>query len=157
MAATQTQVIEVFFSYTHADQKLRDKLANQLSALQNEGVIQQWHDRKILAGANWSDEINAHLNNAQIILLLVSADFIASDYCYKKETARALERHNNGEAQVIPIILRPCDWTHLPIGQLQALPTDAKPVTSWSNQDKAFLNIAKCIRKIVAKLRTEQS
>lgn len=152
MLTTSAKTIEVFFSYSHQDQALRDKLAVQLTSLQREGLIAQWHDRKITGGSDWAKEIDTHLNTAQIILLLISADFIASDYCYEKEATRALKRHDAGQARVIPVILRPCDWQHPPLNQLQALPTDGKPVTSWRNQDEAFLNIVKGIRKVVSQI-----
>jgi TIR domain. len=140
MATIPSKAIKFFFSYSHQDQALRNKLAAQLSSLQREGLIAHWHDRKITAGSDWAKEIDTHLNTAQIILLLVSADFIASDYCYEKETTRVLERHHAGKARVIPIILRYCDWQHSPVGKLQALPTDGKLITGhdWHNEDEAF-------------------
>ena len=139
--------IAVFFSYSHKDEALRDKLATHLKLLERQGVIQQWHDRQIVAGTEWKGEIDGNLEAAQIILLLISADFLASDYCYDLEMGRALERHNAGEARVIPIILRPLDnlWK-APFGKLQALPTDGKAVTLWDNQDAAFADVAKGIR-----------
>ncbi|MFL5628042.1 MAG: toll/interleukin-1 receptor domain-containing protein [Ktedonobacteraceae bacterium] len=145
--------IEVFYSYAHKDEKLRNKLETQLSLLKQQGHITNWHDRKIDAGQEWANEINEHLNAADIILLLVSPDFLASNYCYSIEMKRALERHERGEARVIPVIIRPVYWQGAPIGKLQALPKDAKPVTSWNNQDEAFFNVAEGIRKIVEEIR----
>jgi len=138
--------VEVFFSYSHRDEKLRDKLAPHLSMLQREGVISAWHDRKIGAGTEWAKAIDDNLNAAGIILLLISADFLASDYCYDIEMQRAIARHEAGEARVIPIILKPVDWSSAPFSKLQAFPKDAKPVTTWSNRDAAFVDIAKGIR-----------
>jgi hypothetical protein len=139
--------IAVFFSYSHKDEALRDKLATHLKLLERQGVIQQWHDRQILAGTEWKGEIDGNLEAAQIILLLISADFLASDYCYDLEMGRALERHDARESRVIPIVLRPVDnlWK-APFGKLQALPTDGKAVTLWDNQDAAFADVAKGIR-----------
>ena len=94
-------------------------------------------------------EIDAHVNSADIILLLVSPDFLASDYCYKVEMETALDRHKQRAAVVIPIILRPVDWSGAPFGHLQALPRDGRPVTSWSNRDEAFTSIAQGIREVV--------
>src|SRR5947209_333656 len=102
--------IEVFFSYAHEDEKLRLGLEKQLISLKRQGLITGWHDRKIVPGTDWANEIDTHLNTASIILLLVSPDFIASEYCYSIEMQRAMERHKSGEAHVIPIILRPVDW-----------------------------------------------
>jgi TIR domain len=103
---------------------------------------------------NWAEEIDQHLNTAQIILLLISPSLMASEYCYSKEIKRALERHNQGEAHVIPVIFRPVDWIDAPFGNLQCLPTNAKPVTDWRNRGKAFLDIALGIKKIVTDLLT---
>ena len=123
-----------------------------LSILMHEGVITAWHDRKIGAGMEWKAQIDAHLNRARIILLLVSSDFIDSKYCYDIEMDRAMERHKAGEARVIPIILRPVSWEAAPFGRLQALPKDAIPVTSWKNQDEAFVSVVKGIRGAVDEL-----
>ena len=144
--------IEVFFSYSHKDEKLRDKLANHLKILERQRFISGWHDRQITAGSEWAGKIDEHLNTAHIILLLVSDDFLASDYCYDIEMKRALERHEAGEARVIPVILRPCLWQSAPFGKLQALPTGACPVTDWQNRDKAFLDIAQGIKTAVEEI-----
>ncbi len=110
MTSSEAKKIKVFFSYSHVDEALRDKLAEHLSLLRRTDVISEWHDRKITGGKELGDEINKNLNDADIVLLLASSSFIASDYCYEKEMTRALERHKQGEARVIQIILRPCDW-----------------------------------------------
>jgi tetratricopeptide (TPR) repeat protein len=144
-----TKPIELFISYAHRDQRLRDQLETHLSSLKRDGFISTWHDRKIAAGEEWAGVINEHLNTAHIILLLVSSDFTASEYCNDVEVKRALERHTAGEAYVIPIILRRVDWRNAPFGKLQALPENAKPVTSWKNRDDAFFNIAQGIRRVV--------
>ena len=144
--------VKVFFSYAHEDEELRDKLATHLNTLRRQGIIQEWHDRQIGAGLEWAGEIDRNLEAAHIILLLVSADFIGSDYCMDKELSRAMERHEMGETRVIPVILRPVDWEGLSFSKLQALPTDGKPITSWSDQDEAFLNVAKGIRSVVQRI-----
>jgi hypothetical protein len=148
----QAREIEVFFSYAHEDKALRDKLASHLKTLQRQGIIRQWHDRKIGAGKEWAGEIDRHLESAQIILLLVSADFIASDYCFDREMKRAMERHRAVKARVIPVILRAVDLDGMPFNQLQSLPRDRIPVTSWRNQDEAFTDIAKGIRAVVEEI-----
>lgn len=144
--------IEIFFSYAHKDEKLREDLEKQLSLLKWQGLITGWHDRRIVAGQEWSGEIDAHLDKAQIILLLISPDFMASNYCYGIEMKRAMERHERREAHVIPVILRPVDWHDALFGKLEILPTDGKAVTKWRNRDEAFLNVAKGIRKVVQEL-----
>ncbi|MBA3242772.1 MAG: TIR domain-containing protein [Acidobacteria bacterium] len=152
-APQSAEPVEVFYSYSHKDEKLREKLDNHLTLLQRQGLIKEWNDRDIEAGADWEIEINAHLNSARIILLLVSDDFIASDYCYGIEMKRALERDERGEARVIPIILRPVDWESSPFGKLQALPKGGKPVVEWRPRDSAFKNIAQGIRKVIKEFK----
>ncbi len=144
--------LNLFYSYTHADETQRDQLEKHLSQLRREGMIAAWHDREILPGGAWADEIDTHLETASIILLLVSPDFLASDYCYEKEMLRALERHRRGDTRVIPIILRSCDWQHSPLKDLQCLPHDGKPATEWDNPDAAFLDITKGLRKVIERL-----
>jgi tetratricopeptide (TPR) repeat protein len=138
----------VFFSYAHKDEDLRDELAVHLAMLKREGAISDWHDRQISPGREWGGEIDAHLEVAHVILLLVSPDFLASDYCYDVEVKTAMHRHEAGEARVVPVILRPCDWSRAPFGKLQALPKNAEPVTRWADRDEAFLDVAKGIRRV---------
>jgi hypothetical protein len=116
-------------------------------------MISTWHDRRIGPGREWACEIDERLNTADIILLLISANFMASDYCNDVEISRALERHDVGEARVIPVILQPVDWQSAPFGKLQALPSDGKPVTRWANREEAFLNIARGIRTVIEEAR----
>src|SRR5712691_2268019 len=143
---------KIFFCYAHEDEALLNKLKTHLRPLQRQGLIDVWYDRDIRAGTDWEQQIKAQLNTAQIILLLVSPDFMDSDYCYGIEMKRALERHEAKEAQVIPIILRPVHWEDAPFRKLQVLPTDGKPITLWPNHDEAFWDIAKGIRKVVKEL-----
>ena len=148
---------EMMVSYAHADEDLKNELRKHLSLLQRQGLVSQWHDRLIAGGREWQQEIATHLESAQIILLLVSPDFLASDYCYDTEMKRALERHDDGTARVIPVFLRPCDWAGAPFSRLQGLPTNAEPVTStrWSSRDEAFSIIARGIRVAVEDLQSQ--
>ncbi len=157
MTNTLIRPIEIFYSYAHADERLRNLLEQHLSSLRHEGLIIQWHDRQIVAGMDWEHTIDAHLNSASVILLLVSPDFMSSDYCYGIEMQRAMERHRSRGALVIPIILRPVDWQHAPFARLQALPSGARPITEWSNRDKAFLDVATGIRRAVEDLTARSS
>src|SRR5262245_56487929 len=152
MSARPSQTLEVFCSYAHEDEALRDELVKHLSPLQRQGVITAWHDRKITSGTEWAGALDDHLQSAQIILMLVSADFMASNYCYDMEMQRAMARHEAKEARVIPVILRPVYWQGAPFGRLQALPTDGHPITTWSNQDTAFVNVVYGILKVVQEL-----
>jgi hypothetical protein len=142
--------LDLFISYAHADEGLKNELIKHLSAARRAGAIREWHDRRIMPGADWSAEIDGALERSGIILLLISADFIHSDYCYGVEMKRALERHQADQAQVIPVILRPCDWTDLPFAQYQALPKDGRAVTSWPNSDEAYTEIARGIRALAS-------
>jgi hypothetical protein len=141
----------VFFSYSHADEALRDQLEKQLAMLKRQGVIETWHDRRIGAGQEIHSRIDEHINTDDIILLLVSSDFLASDYCYDVEMQRAMERHEQKEAVVIPVILRACDWHSAPFGKLKAVPLDGKPITQWTDIDDAMLQVAKAVREAAAR------
>ncbi|MGF1934947.1 MAG: GUN4 domain-containing protein [Nostoc sp. ChiQUE02] len=150
--------LQLFFSYSHKDEALRDELAKHLSILEWQGVISSWHDRKILPGEEWDYQINDNLNTADIILLLISSDFLFSKYCWDVEVKKAIERHHAGEACVIPVILRSVDWSGAPFAKLQALPKNAEPVVSrhWHNQDEAFTDVARGIRAAAEKLKKER-
>ncbi|MEA5624143.1 GUN4 domain-containing protein [Nostoc sp. UHCC 0251] len=147
--------LKLFFSYSHKDETLRDELAKHLTILEWQGVISSWHDRKILPGEEWDHQINDNLNTADIILLLISSDFLFSKYCWDVEVKKAIERHHTGEACVIPVILRSVDWSGAPFAKLQALPKNAEPVVSrnWHNQDEAFTDVARGIRAAAEKLK----
>ncbi|MDQ6642958.1 MAG: TIR domain-containing protein, partial [Chloroflexota bacterium] len=153
MTVASAKAFSVFYSYANEDIVLRDELDKHLAALRRSGWIQSWYDRDIRAGTEWKQEIDTHLRTADIILLLVSSDFLSSEYCYSIEMREALRRHEAGEAVVIPIILRPVDWHETPFSSLQVLPGDGKPVTSWSNRDEAFKQVAQGIRSVVKALR----
>ncbi|HEU0003420.1 MAG TPA: tetratricopeptide repeat protein, partial [Ktedonobacteraceae bacterium] len=145
------------------DETLRQRLVKHLRILQRQNIINIWHDRNISAGTEWEQEIEHHLNAAHLILLLISPDFIDSDYCYGREMKRAMERHEQGEAHVIPIILRPVYWHKTPFGKLQALPSDGKPITSslWPSQEEALFDASEGIRiaveEISAKFAKEEA
>lgn len=157
MATQTTDAIEVFYSYAHGDEALKNELVKHLANLERQGVITGWHDRKITAGQEWAGEIDEHLNSARVILLLISPDFMFSNYCNDIEVRRAMERHEAGEARVIPVILRAVDWDGAPFSKLQALPTDAKPVTLWNDRDEAFLTVVKEIRRALKELSSQNN
>lgn len=151
-AQPENESFEVFISYSHKDEALKNALYDQLSPLKRQGLISAWQDWDIEPGTEWNAEIEDRLESAGIILLLVSPGFIASEYCYGKEMTRAMERHTEGSARVIPIIMKPCDWEGLPFSKLQGLPKGGKPVNTWNNQDQALLDAAKGIRRAVESL-----
>jgi len=140
---------KLFFSYSHKDEDLRDALETHLAMLKREGLIETVHDRRIVAGDPLDEAIDAYLEGADVILCLLSPDFIASEYCYSREMERALQRHARGEAKVIPVILRHCDWEHTPLKGLLGTPRDNKPVKAWADIDEAFKDVASSIRRAV--------
>jgi internalin A len=145
----------LFYSYAHEDEHLRDELEIHLKLLERQGLIQPWHDRRIQPGVDWRQELDRNLEQADIILLLVSPSFIASDYCYEIEMSRALERHQAGDATVIPILIRPVNWDAVPFSHLQALPNDLTPVTQWPDADNAWLDVEKGLEAAIqTRLRT---
>jgi len=137
---------------------MRNTLEDHLSALREAGKIRTWHDLELEAGTEWEPAILEKLDTADIILLLVSRNFIASKYCYGTELKRAIARHNAGTARVIPVILRHCDWNHdyVPFSKLNVLPTHAKPITSWVDPDEAFAIVAQKIRETVTQLAAKK-
>ena len=141
----------VIFSYSHADESLRDELEKHLAILKRQGQIETWHDRRIGAGEDFVQDISSHLEAAEIILLLVSPDFLASDYCYDIEMTRAVEKHECGEAVVIPVILRPCSWHGAPFGKILAATRDGRPITKFPTLDDGFLEVTQAIEKALQK------
>jgi TIR domain len=152
------EVIKIFYSYSRKDLEMRNTLESHLSALKKAKKIQTWHDLELEAGTEWERNIQQQLNTADIILLLVSSSFMASDYCYSTELQVAIDRHNAGTARVIPVILRPCDWNHedVPFSKLNVLPTHAKPITGWQDPEEAYAIVAQKIRETVEQLRKQK-
>lgn len=140
--------MKAFISYSHKDGAALERLHTHLAMLRRDGLLETWFDRDILAGSEIDGEIAAELEACELFLLLVSPDFLASDYCFEREMQRALERHDAQEARVVPIIIEPCDWTSSPLRSLKALPHDGKPVSEWTNANNAYLDIAKALRRI---------
>ncbi len=142
--------IKIFYVYARKDDRLRSRLEAHLAALRREGLISTWYDQEIVAGSPWETRLDEQLNSANMILLLVSANFMASDYCYSVEMQQALRRAEAGEARVIPILLSPVDWQLAPFAHLRVLPASGKPITSWSNQDAALASVVQDIRHAIA-------
>ena len=151
MEAVSVRGVTIFYCYATEDERHLRELEKHLGSLKRLGKVTTWCDRQIAPGMEWEHEINAHLNAADIILLLVSPDFMQSDYCYNVEMKHALERHNSAEkAEVIPVIVRPVNWQDTPIGRLQAWPARGKPIALWNNKDEGYQNVARGIGKIVS-------
>ena len=143
--------IEIFFSYSHYDEKFRDQLDRHLSTLKKQGLF-TWYDRQIAPGQLWNAAIDAHLDTASIILLLISPNFMGSEYCYTTEMTKALARHEAGQARVIPIILSPTDLTGTSFAKLQALPKNAKPITKWTKREDAYYDVVMGIRRAIKEM-----
>ena len=155
--ATQPSPLRIFCGYAHEDHVLFQQLKTALAVFIRQDAVSVWHDGDLLPGAQWESEIERELNTADIILLLISPAFMASDYCWSKEMQWAIARHSTGEARVIPILLKPTPgWETTPLGALQALPTMAKPITTWTNRDQAFANIAKGINNVIQQTQHEE-
>ncbi len=151
------EALDVFISYSRHDEGLKDELVKyHLKLLQREGKINTWQDRDIEAGAEWATEIKTNLEKADVVLLLITRHFLASDYCYETEMQRAVQRHYDGTARVIPIILETCGWQYSNFSQLQVLPKDGKPITRWDDKAEAFFNVEEGIRRVVDALNDER-
>ncbi len=140
--------LKLFYVYAREDENFRDELETHLSLLKREGVNTSWHDRLISPGEDWRSEIDREIENAEIIALLLSPDFLASDFCYEVEAQRALERHKSGDVVVLPIVVRPIEFEETPFAHLQSLPEDAKPVSRWDDRDEAWLDVARGLRVV---------
>lgn len=149
--------VHLFYSYAHADEPLCEKLQIHLTGLKRAGLISDWSDRKILPGDEWNVQIQKAIERAGIILLLVSAEFFSSEYIFKFELPLALARHELGFARVIPVLLRPFEWRDSAVAKLQMLPSDARPVTSWPNEDEAFCDVAGRLREVLYQQRLSES
>ncbi len=147
-----TKPVNIFFSYAYHDEAYRDALELHLSLPKRQGLVAGWHARQIQPGEDFAEVIDSNMQAANLILLLISATFIASDYCWEKEMTHALERHEAGTARVVPIFIRPCDWQAAPFAKLQGLPKNALPVSKWTDEDEAWLNVAQGIRTVVTAL-----
>jgi tetratricopeptide (TPR) repeat protein len=153
------KAVRIFISYAHQDDYLRERLRVHLSQLERDGLVKAWDDREIPAGEQWADEIDERLESADIILLLVSADFIHSNFCYGKEMRRAIERHEEKKdrAVLIPVILRKCDWKTAPFSRFQALPSGVKPISEWKTEDDYFEAVTEGLRKRIQQLVTSEA
>lgn len=141
---------KAFISYSHKDEKALDRLHTHLATLRRAGQISAWYDREILAGGEVDREVSSNLNESEIFLALVSPDFLASNYCYELEMETALKRHEEGSMRVIPIILEPCDWKSTPLGRLKALPKDGKPISTWTNENVAYLDVVNELWRVIS-------
>jgi hypothetical protein len=149
--------LKALISYAREDVEFKRKLVRYFGSLKDSGLVSVWHDNEILAGQEWRDEIEKQLNDTQIILLLISLDFLDSPFIKEVELKRALERYDVGEATVIPIIVRECDWKEYPaIAKLQALPASGKAKSEYPDEDKWFTEVKNGLRKVIKELMDQQ-
>jgi internalin A len=151
-----SQGVRVFISYAHKDEEFRAQLDAHLKLFQRIRLIDKWDDRLIKPGEEWRGSIDENLEGADIILFLVSADFLNSDFSWNEEMMRALERHKTGEARVIPVIIRDCAWQEAKFAKLQALPKEGKAVTLWPDRDSAWRNVAEGIKKVAEEIHKKR-
>src|SRR3954449_3711232 len=143
--------LRVFYSYSHKDRRMLERLYAHMVMLRREGLITEWHDGAIDAGTEWRGEITRELEAADVILLLVSADFLLSEFCYQQEMVRAVERAHRGDAIVIGVMLRSVDgWERTPFAEFQVVPQDGRPISKWSNADDAYTHAVEKIRAVVS-------
>ena len=140
--------MKIFISYSHADERAVERLKTHAAMLAREGLITSFYDRDILAGGHLDKEIFAELESSDIFLAMVSPDFLASSYCYEREMDRAVQLHEAGKLRIIPIVTEECDWKSSPLAQFKGLPKDAKPISTWANENAAYLSIVTGLREI---------
>ncbi len=146
---------KIFYSYAHEDERHRERLRVALAQLRKQGLIDDWSDRDITPGDDWDQEIDEKLRTADVILLLVSMDFMASDYIWGKELEVAMARHQAGQARVVPLLLSPVAWVGAPFAKFQALPPDAKPIVDWSPQARGWKAVTESMHKLVQDLAAQ--
>lgn len=142
---------KIFISYSKQDVAYTHQLKIHLSGLRRKGMIEGWDDSNIRPGEEWDETIKQALAEADIILLLISPDFLATDYIWEVEIQAAMERHERKEAKVIPVFIRYCDWSGMPFAKLNGLPSKAVPIDDYPNKDKAWLEVVKGIERILDK------
>jgi TIR domain-containing protein len=145
--------LPLFCSYSHEDSEHREAFSQHAKTLIHTGVISEWHDRLITAGTDWEREIDEHLENSQIFVFLVSSSFVASDYCYKREAARAFQRAENGCARIVPVLIRQVDIAGTPLARLQWVPAEGPAVTLWENRDNAWYTVIRGLRAAIRDFR----
>jgi hypothetical protein len=149
LRANSQMPLKALISYSHRDKRYRELLSEHLAPLSRQGLISVWHDQDISAGNDWARSINAKLGEADVVILLLSCAFFASEFCWCKELQAALARHHEGSIRIVPVVCRPVDWEFMSIGKLQALPSNGKAIAEWKNRDQAFQDVARGIRKLL--------
>lgn len=154
----KTYPLKIFYCYSHVDEVIRDELQKHTKMLERRGIITNWHDRKILPSQTWDKEISEKLSESDIVILIISADFISSDYCFEVEMQEALKLHKEGKLRIIPVCARTCDWKDAPFSHIQGLPLDMKPIMSegWHNSDEAYYNVVDGLKQLIEDILQEE-
>jgi len=148
--------MKLFISYAHEDEAHKKNLQMHLAGLKYAKLIDEWNDREIMPGEKWDDAIKKNLQDSDVVLFLVSPYFMGSSYINDVEINRTIERYNQGEVRIIPVIVEPCEWTLLPLKDFQALPKNAKAISEWDNQHTAYADVAKQLRHLLEFMQTEK-
>lgn len=149
--------VKIFISYTQADESYKNELTIQLKLLKMQKLVEAWSDQEILPGQEWDAEIKEQLDEAEVILFLVSTDFLVSDYVNDVEIKKALERYDKGEVIIIPIVVRPTQFSGFEISKFQALPAKAKPISQWDDKDNAWLDVSNGIKKVIQSIQKKNN
>jgi hypothetical protein len=144
-----TDAIDAFISYSPKDMPFCDDLLLHLSMMRRQRLINEWHERLLLAGSVTDEEVRKWLARSEVFIALLSADFIESDRCFVHELQAAMVRHRTQTGCLIPIIVRPCDWAHPPFSDLSVLPRNGIPISGWNNRDQAWLDVVRDIRRVI--------
>jgi hypothetical protein len=148
---------KIFISYSHLDETFKAQFTQHLKSLERTGEIEVWHDRQLMGGDDFAGKIDANLSQADVVLLLVSANFIASDYCHEVEMRTALERHEKGQTVVVPVILDFCNWHSSPFGHLTAIPPDGREITRFPNFNEGFNLVVRELSRLVKEINSRHS
>ncbi|MGH3449661.1 MAG: TIR domain-containing protein [Haloechinothrix sp.] len=144
--------LKLFLSYAHEDRDLVTELRKHLAPLRHEQIVADWYDREVMAGQDWDREIRAQLESSDLVIVVVSADFVASDYAYGRELALALRLHDQGRLRLLPVIGRNCKWQNLPLARLQVLPEGAVPISSWDQRDDALVSVVVGVERVAREI-----
>ena len=153
LSRTEPKAVKVFISYCHADKEIKEDLLKHMLPLKRLNMIETWTDLEILPGDEWDKEISNSLASADIVLLLVSIDFINSEYCYNVELEQANKRYQEGRTRVIPVIVRECLWKHTSFAGFHALPREAQAITTWDDRDKALKDVVEGLYAVVQEMQ----
>lgn len=149
----KTGPVKIFISYAHEDKAYCTKLANHLRPLVRKGDIEVWTDGEIELGNEWDDEIKNALAESEIVLFLISSDFVNSEYIDGVELKKAMERYQKKDLIIIPVIIRFCDFSSLKLSRFQAAPAGGKPISKWDDHDEAYVNVVMGLKKVIKRLR----